>query len=350
MTNASISLANLEGVHIGGELQELASFPAVARAPHPGIPSFDNNGHHMVGQMYAQYFWQAVPRSPVPLALWHGGGMTGACWENTPDNRAGWLNYFLREKFNVVLCDAFERGRASLPPFPHAVDEAPEFRSIDSVWHHFRFGPLGRFPKELSAPALRAHAYPGLQFPIEQLEQFGRQFAPRFTNTDALIFSAYEAFLKRTGPCTIVAHSQGAVFALQCALAMPHLVQSVVALEPPVSQFLLNKLSGADAGDLPPHLFIWGDFIREKNEIWSPWMANAKRYHEILAQRGVQSSSIELPSVGIFGNSHMLQMEANSQEIAAIVRDWIVNREERGLCADERTADSKSAGKRHSDD
>jgi len=325
-TTDGISLANIEGVHIGGELRELTGFPANEN-PRPGMPAFDNNGHHMVGQMYAQYFWQSEPRSPVPLALWHGGGLTAACWENTPDNRPGWLNYFLREKFNVVLCDAFERGRASLPPFPQAIDGVPETRSIDSIWHHFRMGPAGSCPQAFSPSALRAHAYPGLQFPIEQIEQFGRQFAPRFANTDAFILSAYEAFLKRTGPCVIVAHSQGAAFALECARAMPDLVRAVVALEPPLTATLgqryLDKLSESDAGNLPPHLFVWGDYIRGENGPWSACLANAERYHDMLTQRGVVSTFMELPAMGIHGNSHMLQMEANSQEIAAVVKDWI---------------------------
>jgi len=51
---------------------------------------YRNDGAHMVGQMYAQHFRLAQPRYPIPIALWHGGGLTGASWETTPDGRAGW--------------------------------------------------------------------------------------------------------------------------------------------------------------------------------------------------------------------------------------------------------------------
>ena len=35
--------------------------------------------------MYVQYVRLAEPRSPVPLLMWHDGGMTGVNWETTPD-------------------------------------------------------------------------------------------------------------------------------------------------------------------------------------------------------------------------------------------------------------------------
>ena len=39
--------------------------------------------------MYAQYFLSEPPNGRPPLAFWHGGGMTGAAWETTPDGRQG---------------------------------------------------------------------------------------------------------------------------------------------------------------------------------------------------------------------------------------------------------------------
>jgi hypothetical protein len=97
----------------------------------------------------------------------------------------------------------------------------------------------------------------------------------------------------------------------------------VVAVEPPVSQRCLDALAATDAA-LPPHLFVWGDFIRQENRTWSACLANAEQYHAQLGARGVPSSFMELPLQGIRGNSHMLQMEGNNQDIAALVEQWLV--------------------------
>jgi len=325
MPRPLIELESIEGLHIGGQLRRLEGFPP-SPAGHAGLGvRFDNNGLHMVGQMYAQHYRVARPRLPVPLALWHGGGMTGASWETTPDGRPGWLTFLLRQAFSVVLCDAFERGRASLPAFPQAFEGVPEYRSIESIWNHFRFGPP--MPSRDAAPSegWRHAAYAGQQFPIEHMEQFGRQFAPRFTNSDRATLAAYGDLLRRLGGCAIVGHSQGGVYAMQATLEQPDRVHAVIALEPPVTQACLQLLRQAGDQALPPHLFIFGDYIRGCSPTWEPLLDNAIAYCEALRRRGARAELIELPRLGIHGNSHILQMDANSERIAGIATEWLLS-------------------------
>jgi hypothetical protein len=52
------------------------------------------------------------------------------------------------------------------------------------------------------------------------------------------------------------------------------------------------------------------------------------RYHDGLRASGVRADELDLPKMGIRGNSHMLMMDRNSDEIAALVQKWL---EERGL-------------------
>ena len=49
----------------------------------------DQNGDYITGQTYVQYVRQAAPASDTPVIFWHGGAMTGAVWETTPDGRPG---------------------------------------------------------------------------------------------------------------------------------------------------------------------------------------------------------------------------------------------------------------------
>ena len=46
------------------------------------------------------------------------------------------------------------------------------------------------------------------------------------------------------------------------------------------------------------------------------------KYREALITSGVTAEWIGLPERGIKGNTHMLMMDRNSDQIAAIVQDW----------------------------
>jgi len=313
MSNTVIQLERIEGFHVGGSLRMLSGFPPQRR--------YRNDGAHMVGQMYAQHFRLAQPRHEIPIALWHGGGLTGASWETTPDGRAGWLDYFLRAGFSAYLCDSFERGRSSLPP-PPAFSEPPEYRALDAIWHHFRFGAAQMADAQILRNP-RAFAYAGQQFPVQALWAFGQQFAPRFSDSDREILAAYAAFLERVHACCVVGHSQGGLFAVRSALAHRDRIRAVVALEPPLDDACIATLAQDDGAGIPPHLFIFGDYIRGVNRFWEPFLENAEKYCEMLTKHGVRNQWIELPRIGIHGNSHMLQMDENNYQIAKIVTTWL---------------------------
>jgi hypothetical protein len=42
-----------------------------------------------------------------------------------------------------------------------------------------------------------------------------------------------------------------------------------------------------------------------------------------LAAAGVRADVIELPARGIHGNTHMLMMDRNSDQTAAMIEDWM---------------------------
>lgn len=318
-SDSPISLRRIRGFHVGGTRRHVDGFPVqtLARVPGDAPVTVDMNGDHMVGQLYATHYQQERRAWALPVLLWHGGGLTGACWDETPDGRPGWLEYFLRAGCDVVVSDAFERGRASFPAYPQVLPGPPEHRSLDAVWHHFRFGAEGAYPGGAQARDLRNAAYPGCEFPVEAIEQFGRQFVARWAGTQDYALQAYAALLRETGPCVVIGHSQGAAYALQCAQRHPDLVRAVVAIEPPLTQ-----------GDQPaavqaPHLFVWGDFIEGASPTWTRYRAAAERYRLGLAAGGGIADVLDLPAQGIRGNSHMLIMDRNSLSIAQRVHAWL---------------------------
>jgi hypothetical protein len=48
---------------------------------------------------------------------------------------------------------------------------------------------------------------------------------------------------------------------------------------------------------------------------------------EYLRQAGVQTDHVNLPDLGVHGNGHMVFMEKNSEEVAALVQLWIESRD-----------------------
>jgi pimeloyl-ACP methyl ester carboxylesterase len=113
--------------------------------------------------------------------------------------------------------------------------------------------------------------------------------------------------------------SQGGYYALECARLFPQLVKAVVAVEPPAVPGTA-KPSVAYS----PHLFIWGDYIHNESETWSHYFRVVEDYRQMLGDSGTIAEVIELPTLGIRGNSHMLIMDRNNQLIAKLVQDWLI--------------------------
>jgi hypothetical protein len=317
---AALPIREIGSFFVGGRVFRLEGLPPRIRVSTAGGPvhSIDPNGEIMVGQMYVQYVHLARPGSPVPLLMWHGGGMTGANWETTPDGRPGWQTFFLRAGFDTYVSDAVERGRASWAPYPEAYAEAPYFRTAKEAWEEtFRFGPVGSWHSD---PALRK-VHPGSRFPAAHFDAFLCQSVPRWGCNDALTQRAYDGLLQRMDRGAIVlTHSQGGNFDLTAPATVLDPVRAVISLEP----------SGApdpaahDAARLAnvPHLFIWGDYL-DRHSFWRESRPAVERWRDALRNAGCDVTWIELPALGIRGNSHALMADDNSDAVATLALDWL---------------------------
>src|SRR5216117_781976 len=114
-TSAPYALRDMGSFHVGGRDVEITGKPVKEVVFTPGgVPAkVDLNGTYSVEAMYVQYFLPANRRGAVPLLMWHGGGLTGVTYETTPDGREGWLNFFVKQGWDVYNSDAVERGRAA---------------------------------------------------------------------------------------------------------------------------------------------------------------------------------------------------------------------------------------------
>lgn len=311
----AVALADIESFFVGGRAVTLGGLPVTQRRMAQGGPAraVNPNGDYVTGQLYAQYFRLHRPAYPVPVAFWHGGGMSGACWETTPDGRPGWMGLFLRRGFDVCVSDAVERGRASFSRYPEIYAEAPLFRTKNEAWSQFRIGPAEGYA---SAPERRV-AFAGTQFPVAAFDQFAAQFVPRWSGHEAMTLAAYAALLQRLGRCVVVAHSQGCGFALQAAANDSERVRALVLLEPSGA-----PPSAAEMPALPPILALWGDHFSE-SALWRQYRGRVADYLQRQRDAGGVAEEIDLPARGISGNSHFLMMDRNAAMLAEIVWEWL---------------------------
>ena len=217
--------------HVGGRLVEISGKPVKEITFTPGgVPAkIDPNGTYQVEQMYVQYFLPANERGAYPLLMWHGGGLTGATYETTPDGREGWLNYFLRKGWSVYNSDAVERGRAGWAQYPDIFKGEPVFLTTANPFERFR---IGAGPGSYDADPAKRKLMPGSQFPNEGYENFVKQNVPRWTTNDDATLAAYIAEIDRVCPCVILFHSQAGTFGFKAAQARPDKVKALIAVEP----------------------------------------------------------------------------------------------------------------------
>ena len=318
MTDAkpAITLAEWGSFHLGGREVTLSGQPVreVLFTPGSAMIRHDPNGTYLVGGMYAQFMRPEPRRGAVPLMLWHGGGLTGACWETTPDGREGWQHFFLRHGWEVFVTDAVERGRSGWMRIPDETGGTAVTLTMENPWERFRIGP--GTPQD-------GRVFPGQQFPadIASWRNFIRQCVPRFTTTDDLTIAAYGALLDRVGPSVVVAHSQGGFFAWRAAQEWPEKVRALVLVEP-ASIGLAEKV--AALRDIPV-LMIFGDYI-EGDARWPEIRAKGLAFADSVRAAGGSVEVVDLPERGITGNSHMIQMDRNSDVVASLVQDWLAAR------------------------
>lgn len=60
------------------------------------------------------------------------------------------------------------------------------------------------------------------------------------------------------------------------------------------------------------------------DKVWSTDRRNAQRYTSAITAAGGVADTFDLPAMGLRGNSHMVMMDKNSDEVARLIRGWLV--------------------------
>lgn len=266
----------------------------------------------------------------APIVYLHGYGQSRVGWQSTPDGREGWSDIFLRKGHAAFLVDQPRRasaGATSRMASAGGIDawgaDGKDYMPGDQAWYtHFRIG--------LVAP----ERYEGSAFPAGEAaqNQFFRQMTPNTGDYDEKLFgNALSEVLKdvrnMTGKKAVyVTHSQGSRVGWQTAAEN---IAAIVAVEPggtpAVGSEEYNKFLSAKI----PMLIYFGDYIDNgpadimSTGFWKNVRDTARDFAEHYNADGGDVTVIDLPAIGITGNSHFLFQEMNNAQIADHMEAWL---------------------------
>ena len=336
-----------------------------------GTYSTVNGRRVMSGQLYAEFQIPARQLHRWPVVMIHGGAQSGTNFTGTPDGREGWAQFFLRRGYGVYVVDQPGRGRAAYESEQYGPPNRVSFETTEN-----RFIAPERF--KLWPQAHLHTQWPGAGTPGDpSFDQFYASQLPAisdFTLQQQLNRDAILALLGKIGPAILLTHSQSGAFGWPVADAHPELVKAIVAVEPNGPPFydvqnvaepewfrnataqtrpwgvtavpLAYSPAAANSNDLA----IAQQESADGPELVRCWQQRAPArqlpnlqkvpilvitgeasYHapydhctvKYLGQAGVRSTWIKLGDVGIRGNGHMMMLEKNNREIAAVMDNWL---------------------------
>src|SRR5580692_750704 len=191
-----------------------------------------NTGNITVDQMYVQYQIPEGADSHIPVVMVHGCCLSSKGYETTPDGRMGWNEYFLRKHRSVYLPDQVSRGRSGFDATIYneiklgkrPASDMPEIRTAthEIAWLGFRFGPTP------------GKAFANEQFPVEAMEEFGKQVIPDLNGTLPAVNPTWNNLsglaIKLKG-AVLMGHSESGFFPEQAALINPVDIKAVITIE-----------------------------------------------------------------------------------------------------------------------
>jgi pimeloyl-ACP methyl ester carboxylesterase len=295
----------------------------------------------LLGAAYVEYFIPHKKRkNAVPVIMTHSS-ISGVVFQTTGDGREGWVQYFVRQGFPVYVVDPPGIGRAGfdvdqanlaatgqIPP----LSSNPLARGGSESWPRWNIGPefgelgdgtTGGTGNQMSIEPGALRRFLAAQMPS------GPSPAPGGSE------AAFIALLEKTGPAIFIGWSGGGGLGETLVKLRPDLFQALISLEatgsctpnpggtPPavVDPALVDVL----VDNQVPFLNVNGTTGHSNRNPGglAPFVCQAL-IDQIIAAGG-DATQIQLPDLGIVGDSHMYFWENHSDQIAQIVVDWIAD-------------------------
>lgn len=290
---------------------------------------FYPNGHVTVNQMYVNFMIPSKIKDSTSFVFIHGMNLSGKTYETLPDGTMGWNEYFARKGCAVYVVDQVGHGRSGFnqKKYNKAKNKEIELAQQPGIIRISDENTLKNFRITNSADS----AVPNGKFPLKAIGEFSKQSIPFMAatvpnpNPNFKDLSILSASLKQT---VLVSHSQSGSFPLQTALVDAKGIKAVVMLEPGgtgdgYTDEQIKLLSSI------PVLIIYGDNIENDTGVpghsWKTYFDGWNKFIGRIISAGGVARMIYLPESGMKGNSHMLMMDTNNQQIANLILEWLAS-------------------------
>lgn len=317
---------------------------------HAGTFSQDNflspEGQFAYGDHLYAFFQIPAKAKKYPIIFQHGGAQSKRTWETTPDGREGFQNIFLRKGYGVYLVDQPRIGEAGLAT--EAAGDANPWAGNPLYYDKtlFILSRVGTFDGDTP------HVFDNAAFPkdAESFNQFERSWVPYSGELDNdLNADALAALFDKVGPSILSCHSMGCTIAWRTPFRTDN-VKAILAFEPGGTPFVFPEGEvpeaipalcapiGASAMAVPiedfmkltkiPIVIYYGDNIDVNSSHvgmnkWGTELDMAKKFVAAINRHGGNAELVELPKVGLYGNTHFLISDLNNQELANLVEKWL---------------------------
>lgn len=275
-----------------------------------------------------------VHANKYPLIFVHGFGGSGTSWTMTPDGRDGFATLMLKHKYPTYVMDLPGRGQAGRTTNTATIKPNANEMFWFDIW---RFGEYPNWNDGVQA--VKSDDY---------FRGIFVQMTPDLSN-GAMDVPAISATVDKVGYSVLVTHSAGGVTGWLAAMANDN-VRGVASYEPGGFVFpdddLPAAIDGKTGGTAPipvpreqfmkltqiPIVMYFGDYIptdinaisdKLGAENWRVRLAMARTFCDAINTRGGNCTLVELPKIGIYGNTHFLMQDLNNGELADLLDKWL---------------------------
>ena len=320
------------------------------KVKHAGIFTEKNflspDGQFAYGDHLYCFYQIPVKARKYPIIFQHGGAQSKRTWESTPDGREGFQNIFLRKNFSVYLIDQPRIGEAGLSTEAVGNGNVWAGNPLYAEKTMFILSRLGIF--EGDTPKLFENsAFPAGEESFNQFQRSWTNYTGELDND--INADALAALFEKVGDGILFTHSMGGTIGWRTPFRTDK-VKAIVAFEPGGTPFLFPEgevpeiekatfeLLSASAQAVPledfmkltkiPIVLYYGDFIQKSSELvgqdkWHTELEMAKKFVAAVNRHGGDATLVELPKVGLKGNTHFLIADLNNRELANLVEGWL---------------------------
>jgi pimeloyl-ACP methyl ester carboxylesterase len=271
-------------------------------------------GSFYTNDAFVNYILSEHRTEHATIVMVPGANLSSYIYVTTPDGRKGWADLFADNGYDVYMVNDpkydFATGGFiapySVPADGKEATPGSEQGWQSDIWRRWGFG------------SSQGNPYPDALFPTDYFAEFAKNY-PYIGTSGYSYTNALQAVIASIdGKVWLLAHSAGATTATSAARLKKEQVKGLILIEP---------AGPPDAGDFPDldglHMFgVYGDYIISRNQ------SNRKLATEAAAvlfqNAGGVADVVSLPEDSlVFGNSHILMQDRNSQYVFDIIKLWL---------------------------